>query len=441
MKKDEFNAIFREHVRTHLSPKPEEREFVSKVYNSIQELLGKDSCLQIGSYPRFTAISPMHDLDVLYVLGQWYEGVSDPSAALSALQRHIKDDYKNPTKYRLEVRRQTHSITLQFLNGEREVFSVDIVPAYTFGQNSFGDDMYVVPEIATRSRPTRQRIYAEVEKGAHKMQWIKSEPRGYIKVAAQINQSNNDFRKSVKFVKAWRASCKKKQDGFALKAFHIEQILTEYFKTNPSIEIFDAVFNFFCELPGYVARAQIPDRADPSRNIDEYVDNLTAKERRLIRQARDWFLIKLESFSEDSNPADLLEGGFYERICQDEAYLFDQRIPILTEETLTICGKVLPRKGGFRETLLNAIGLIDVDRRIEFHVTGNPPAADLFKWKVKNDDTSEQPRGEITDHHTRNIPEHTQYNGQHYVECYAIRNRVCVGRARQNVVLRSIYNH
>ena len=64
-----------------------------------------------------------------------------------------------------------------------------------------------------------------------------------------------------------------------------------------------------------------------------------------------------------------------------------------------------------------------------------PIDVDYYSWKVKNDDKCIQPRGEITDHHTMNTPEQTKYKGNHYVECYAIRNGVCVAISRQNVIL------
>ena len=64
-----------------------------------------------------------------------------------------------------------------------------------------------------------------------------------------------------------------------------------------------------------------------------------------------------------------------------------------------------------------------------------PIACDLYKWKVKNDDACIQPRGEISDHKTLRHPEYTQYKGKHFVECYAIRNGICIATARQNVII------
>lgn len=439
MKKSEFNTRIRNYVKDSLSPKEAERSFVSEVYVSVQDVLGVSNCLQIGSYPRFTAITPLHDLDILYILGS-LETDFDPSETLDDLQKELKTNYQNPTQYSSEISRQTHSITIKFSEGADEVFSVDIVPAYISGKNEFGDDMYVVPEIVTRSHSDRRQIEKKVAEGED-MKWIKSDPRGYITTATEVNATNDDFRKTVKFIKGWRAGCKDQNDDFPLKSFHLEQIVTTYFQNDPSIEIFDAVFRFFRELPEYIQAPTIPDRANPSKNIDEYIERLTDQQKRWINLACNYFLIKLENFSEDDDVGDLLIVRLHERSKDkhgntSEEYLFDEDIPTFTETDFSIVGHVLARNGSFRPYVLDQHGVIEIDRHISFRIGHDAPEADLYKWKVKNDDSSEQPRGEITDHQTFNDPEQTAYSGSHYVECFAIKDGVCIGRARQNVVLR-----
>lgn len=424
----------REYMRENLSPKKRERELVSEVYESVQNVLGVANCLQIGSYPRFTSITPLHDLDILCILGDW-DPTAAPSDALNELQSQLEADYENPTAYSVEISRQTHSITIVFSDGTDEIFSVDIVPAYISGKNNFGNDMYVVPEIAAKSHSDRKRLAEEVAEGRHKMAWIKSDPRGYISVAARVNAANGDFRKAVKLIKGWRASCKDMDEDFPLKSFHLEQAITRDFQRKSNIEIFDAVFNFFCELPSLIEKPQIPDRADLNKKIDAYVAGLTAEEKAWIIQARDYFLIKLEELEDGADIGDLLGARLYERASEMEEYLFDQKIPMLTEIDFNIVGEVQKRDGGFRERNLDAIGMIEVDRKIKFRLGQNPPAAHVYKWKVKNDNTSEEPRGEITDGQTKNPIEHTKYNGRHYVECFAVKDGVCIGRSRQNVVL------
>lgn len=436
MRKNKFNSTFRGFAKNHLSPAPGERDFVSSIYQALKDVIGEDNSLQIGSYPRFTSITPLHDLDVLYIVGEWNpRSPANPSAELSELHTRLERDYINPTKYQLSISPQTHSITLSFLENGAEVFAVDVVPAYIFSTNEFGNDMYFVPEIFAKSHTGKIRKYEEFRKSGHQMTWIPSDPRGYIEVARQINDNNSDFRKSVKFIKAWKSSCKRLDKDFKLKSFHLEQIVTRYFRENPALEIYDTIFKFFCDIPNIIDQSQISDRADGSRNIDEYIDSLTDDQKEKIIQARDFFLIKLENFSEDDLSDDLINAGFHERASDTEAYLFDQRIPILSEQEFGIVGMVLPRAGGFRGKILDALGLIEIDHKIEFRLDTDAPEVDMFKWKVKNDDKSPEPRGEITDHRTWRDPEGTKYNGSHFVECYAIHNGVCTARSRQNVVL------
>ncbi len=229
MNKDKISAAFRKYVKDHLSPTFTERSFVSSVYEALCNVLGATHCLQIGSYPRFTANRPLHDLDVLYVNGPWPGAAPNPASLLSSLKNRIEKEFKNPTELVLKVSVQTHSITI---------------------------------------------------------------------------------RKSAKFVKAWKCACKKLDDTFKLKSFHMEQIITAYFRKNLKLDIYDAVLQFFRDLPKLIERAQIPDRADHGRNIDQYVEDLTDAEKSLILRARNAFLSKLEDFNEDSDVKDLIEAGF-----------------------------------------------------------------------------------------------------------------------------------
>ncbi|WP_157070154.1 nucleotidyltransferase [Aureimonas frigidaquae] len=435
MRKQRISEKLRTFAKDHLSPTEADRRFVSRVYAAVCDVIGVNNALQIGSYPRFTAIRPLHDLDVLYILGDWNPLEHDPSSALRELERRLLDEFENPTSYRAMIELQTHSVTIRFLDGEDEVFAIDVVPAYRHGRNDRGEDMYVVPEIARASRSERRRIRAAVARGEREMAWIRSDPRGYIAVARDMNATNSDFRKAVKIAKGWRAACKRQDASFALKSFHLEQAITRWLTRNPHADIFDMVFAVFCDLPDLIRYPQIPDRADPARKIDDYVRGITEQERRQILEARDGFLIALENLAERDPVIALLQAPRRRRASPNEAYLFDQRIPVFSEHDFSIIATALERQGSFRRFILDMIGRIPVDRAIEFRLGSDAPEADLFKWKVKNDDASAQPRGEITDHRTLQDPEHTKFRGHHHVECFAIRDGVCVGRTRQNVVL------
>ena len=131
MKKDNINNKLRHYVRTEISPRELERAFIKVVYDSFKGILN-NQCIQIGSYPRFTAIRPLHDLDILFFLGPWSDTKNDPSIILKALYQRIQNEYINPTVYEIQVSLQTHSVSISFKSLNTEVFAVDVVPAYSY---------------------------------------------------------------------------------------------------------------------------------------------------------------------------------------------------------------------------------------------------------------------------------------------------------------------
>lgn len=296
-KNDIVNQALRKYVQTNLTPTEEERGVISSVYETICSVLGRDKCLQIGSYPRYTAIRPPHDLDVLFILGKWDKTEPKPFNALSTLKTRLEKELVAPKGFLFMVKLQTHSITIKFIRNNEQVFAVDIVPALvTEAKNEFDDDIYLVPEILRLGHQRRLKKYKRVEENIDRIDWILTDPRGYISVASALNKENDDFRKSVKIPKKWKCVSKERDNGFKLKSFHIEQIITSYFVNDISLTISEAVTKFFEELPIWLVKSQIPDRANPSKNIDSYVDELTFVQKSMILKSRDEFLENLKDY-------------------------------------------------------------------------------------------------------------------------------------------------
>ena len=449
MKKDEFNRRFRDYAST-LSPTETERRTLASIYQSFFNLLGQENCLQIGSYPRYTAITPIHDLDILYILGHWGGGQPNPSEALQKLKSEIERNYQNPTQFSCAVSVQSHSVTVSYLSSGKEVFSVDIVPAYRKDEkNEFGDDTYKVPEIAnSRQGTNRRHHYARLREEGGSIKWIDSDPRGYIKVAHDLDQSTNgEFRRTVKLVKKWKTALKAKDEKLNLKSFHLEQVIVGYFQNNQGLEIFDAIFKFFVELPEIIDNPnQIRDRANHNAFIDDYLKDLTKGSKERIKQARDYFLVSLENFSGGNECiGDLFSDvGFFERLGTSEEFLFDYGIPVLIEEpNFTIDGYLQQKKGGFRPVWLSQMKnpVSKWGEKIEFSIRKDV-RKDYTLWKVQNDKEcreardKRETRGEITRNQTSNHPEITAYIGDHYVECFAVKNNVCIARAKIEVRIR-----
>lgn len=442
MEKNKFNSKFREYAKS-LSPQSHEQKLIGKIYQSFNNLLGVNNCIQIGSYPRFTAVTPVNDLDILYFIGNWDEKNHDPKTAFENLQVLLDDNYINPTDYEIKILLQTHSVTILYLDREEEVFSIDIVPAYIFSKNEFNEDTYKVPEIVRRKHyKNRTRQYQKLSQEHGEMGWITSDPRGYIKIASEIDKSTDgEFRKTIKIIKAWGNNLAKENENLKLKSFHLEQVITNFFRKNQSLEIFDAIFNFFVELPGMIKNpSQITERANSDKFIDDYLADFSKDQKEKIEFARDGFLIKLENFKEADSIDALLEIVFFQRKTAEE-FLFDSKIKTF------INGELKFRIDGFVKLLAGfSAGWItqtpqfqkgltggNNQRQIIFSTRENNTSADEYRWKVRNSDACSQPRGEITLNQTRNNPEVTKYVGDHYVECFAISSGVCIARSKVSV--------
>ena len=160
----------------------------------------------------------------------------------------------------------------------------------------------------------------------------------------------------------------------------------------------------------------------------------------MIHQALDAILISFENIDEINNINQLVKSGFYKRVSESEKYLFDQKIPVLIDNSLEFKIDGFVKKfPGFREykaNLKNVRGIVDTKNEIDFKVISNNTNCDLLKWKVKNDNQIEEKRGEITDHNTLCNPEKTAYIGHHFVESYSIKNNVCIAKDMVDVIVR-----
>ena len=438
MTKDKFNTKLREYAKT-LSPNTSERDLVDKIYQAFNDLFGVNNCIQIGSYPRFTSITPLHDLDILYILGVWNENNHNPTTTLQNLFNQITHNYVNPTSYTIKTSLQTHSVTVDFSNGSELILSVDIVPAYSYDKNEFDQDTYKVPEIIKeRSHAKRKELYTKIQPEHRDIAWIDSDPRGYIKAATEVGQ-NPDFRKAVKFLKKWKYNLCDADAELKLKSFHVEQVITHFFQYNPDLDIFDAIFEFFYMLPEIVDTPnQISDRANSDKYIDDYLEKFTPEQIQRIKKARDGFLVKLETLKESDLTANLMEINFLTRP-ESEEFMFDKNIQtfIDTDLVFKIDGFVKPlagySSGWITQTPQLQKGLTrgqGKTRKIEFSVKNDMTGASSRWWKVRNANSCGQPRGAITLNQTKNHPESTEYLGDHHVECFAVDENVCVAKAK-----------
>lgn len=439
MKRSDLNSKLRDHARK-LSPTIADQDLISKVYRSLNDLFGTANCIQIGSYPRFTAITPIHDVDVLYVLGRWDENNHSPEVTLKNLHRLLGTNYVNPTRLTTKVSLQTHSITIEYSNGTNVLLSIDIVPAYTFSTNEYQLPTYRVPEVIRQG--DHQKRHSTTWDSSQASGWVHSDPRGYIAAATAVGV-NSDFRKAVKIAKDWKHHLKAEDEDLKLKSFHLEQVITQMFQEDELLDLADAVFRFFVALPSHISTPnQIADRANPGKYIDDYLADLTQDQLDKIITARDNVLIALEQVTPSTDMSNVFEPNFIERN-PNEKFMFDHGIPLHIDhvnQQLQI---------HFDETSPNRLARRLADRRhqpigkkLYFKIVDGFDDAMTYWWKVKNSDLlhPDKRRGEITQHTTKNNPEETLWPGEHFVECYAVNEEgVCTDVARVDVPIGDEY--
>lgn len=274
-----IDDIIQAYVRANLSPKPPERALVEKRYDELQSIL-EGQTFQTGSYARHTSTTPVNDLDVFYILPESIlkkiaEAKISPSELdiddiLTTLAEALRKQYGTAAR----IVAQPHSVGIFF--GREDEFSIDVVPA----QPTSGG-LFWVPESSRLSIKKRRALYASANSAS--LHWIKSDPRGYILHATNLDlRTTGRFRRVVKIVKKWKDRCENHNASFRLKSFHLEVIVTELFKNKPTASCLEMLHDTFEILPLAVLCPQYPDRADASKFIDDYIGDLSDSQRELV---------------------------------------------------------------------------------------------------------------------------------------------------------------
>ncbi len=283
MEKENINKILVEYIKENLSPTKKEQTYISTRYDELKDIL-KGRTFINGSYARFTSTTPVNDLDVFYVLTEedykkykrllLEHQAFDIDDVINDLADFLKDEYPAV----VIIKPQPHSVGIFF--GTEEEFSIDVVPAIPDETGIFW-----VPESSHLSISKRRLLY---ESKPSVIKWIKSDPKGYIEDATKLDLlTKGNFRKTAKFAKKWRKGCKNISSNFPLKSFHTELIVNKICKDNNVIQVIDFITEFYNQLDKCLIEAKIPDKADSSRFVDEYINNLTQNERNLALQFRD----------------------------------------------------------------------------------------------------------------------------------------------------------
>lgn len=473
--KSKINTTLEEFARKYLSPSQTEREAISRRYKQLQEILPGSEIFQSGSYPRETTTTPVHDLDVIWVMPEsWQLKITKAYSEASSLGLPLTFDVTEPLSHLAQYLRQryqelgenvevddsqSHSVKISF--PKKEKFSIDVVPAVKSGsKNKNQDDIYLVPEI----QQARHKRWDEIYKQRNgKLRWILSDPKFYLNQAKKLNALNTSYRKTVKLVKNWRRACNSGLTDFELQSFHMELVLAEIFTKNQGIGMYEAINQFFTELPNRLKTPTIPDVANANVFIDSYLDKDTdGRQRQRATQFAQRTQLVLQELDEDLTLEDIYSAIRNCLIAQspwtaraENIISVELRCIVEKREKRTNSSDWRYRKYNLpKETLAYINGPRVLTSKEEIHpgydLTFSPLTNgidfDDVRWLVVNTGIDPLDKNKISgwrgfefhesEEGTFERKEYTEYLGEHWIECHLLKNghSVGIGRFYVNIV-------
>lgn len=476
--KNNINTTLEEFSRKYLSPTQNEQSVISARYVQLQKLLPGSEIFQSGSYPRCTAVSPVHDLDVIWVMPEeWQQRVTkaytqafnkqgftfDVSQPLKELADYLREQYRK-IGVKVEIDdTQRHAVKISFpeKDSSKDSFTIDVVPAVKSGRKNAGNDVYLVPEIQKATHSKWEKIANE--RGG-RVKWILSDPKYYLDQAKEINDSNSSYRKAVKFIKTWRRACNAGLVDFELQSFHLEQVLAQMFLEDNTLDTLQAVKSLFTDLGYWMAEPRISDAANPDVFIDSYLTkDLNGTQRKEAAAFAAKSLHYLNQLDDDSTFADVYKAtrlmliapppwprhiGSISKIeiaCEVERLKkmvnlqhYSKKYTALSKESLAEINGPRPLSTGEK---------IKPGYQLKFTPVMNVMAYDEIKWLIVNTGTDALEKKRIRgwrgfefndcNKDANSRIEYTEYIGEHWVECHVIQDGQCIGFGRFYV---NIYN-
>lgn len=381
--------------------------------------------LQVGSYGRHTAIDGVSDLDMVFEL-PWsvytrfnkYEG-NGQSALLQEVKNYIKATYS-----KTNIKGDGQVVVISFDN-----YVIEVLPSF---KNQ--DGTYIYPDSSGEGR------------------WRETKPRQEINAVNELNKtSNGNLKNLCKMVRSW-----KNKVGAPIGGLLIDTLC----------------YNFIKENKDYHDRSSIYYDWWLSRDMFEYLSLLNKEQEYWFAPGSNQKVYKSGNFIAKAKKAHKKCLKAIEKEKFKIAYKLWKNVygrsfpsePVTVEESATKSYRDTEEfiedmysvdiryalnieceisQDGFRTELLNKIlakGFpLRVSKKLKFFVTScKVPTPYTIKWKVRNvgdvAERKDQIRGEIwVDGGNKVRNERTTFKGSHFVECYVIKDNVCVAREQIDV--------
>lgn len=409
-------------------------EIAKKLNKYYYDLDGEDKehMIIVGSVGRKTAVKGSSDLDLLFYLPydiyQKYNSYSNngQSALLQDIKTVLQERYPNT-----DIRGDGQVVVIEFSK-----YTVELVPGFAQDNDSFK--------------------YPDTHNGGS---WKITDPlREQIACLDADVQSDCKYFDFCHILREW-----KNKQGIEMGGLLIDTLVYNYFESEEFFEekTVDDYLEILHGLFDYLK----------SRNKDQNYWYAPGSNHRVYNKGKGTFVKAAKKADESIREAienfkdindclrDLLGSDFpkSEKSAEERA-VFKRKLrshnteqfiedifPVDIRYSLFLECKVT--QDGFRDDYLNNIirrrQVLRVNKKLNFFIqeTNCPYDCDIY-WKVRNvGSVAEQKkcvRGEIKRTNNDHQIEHTNFRGEHYVECYLVRNGVCVARAHIDVPISKI---
>lgn len=370
--------------------------------------------LMVGSYGRRTAIRGISDLDMLYFLPstQWdtYKGESGPSDVLTRARTAIRAHYSTTT-----VKVDRLVVAVQFGN-----FTFEVQPVFEEPDGSFK-----YPDTYSKS-------------------WKITKPREEISaISTEDAIVSGNLRKLCKMARAW-----KNKHGVAMGGLLIDTLVYNFFQKTTDHDTattatFDLMvrdfFKFLSEEDDHDHYQALGSKQDVK--VKKKFQSKAKKAYELCCEAIDaegkssvnakWKKV----FGKPVPAADTAKEAASAYSFRRTEEFIEDKYPVDIRYDLSIDCEVTQK--GWRPTKLRQMlaraQLLQPQKTLDFEVTEcDVPPPFEYKWKVLNRgeeaEKRDAVRGQIINQNSATHRESTRFRGEHYVECYAIKDGVVVAR-------------
>ncbi|MBX9865994.1 MAG: nucleotidyltransferase [Burkholderiales bacterium] len=405
-------------------------ELISISYKNITKCLNKHlhdyesdnaNCRQIGSYGRQSAIHGVSDLDMAFILPQSFYSTYNSYShnGQSKLLQKIK-----------QVLLLRYPSTNIIADGQVVVipfnkYRVEVLPVFIQNDGSY--------------------TYPDSNSGGS---WKVTNPIAEIKAFNDLNnQTNRNLKHLCKMIRAW-----KNTHGVNISGFLIDTLCYKFFQTTTDYNTVSySQYKFLIKDFFFFLISQSETQTfwfAPGSNQKVYKSgNFHAKAKKALRRSTEalsnsleapykWKLIFGHRF-----PVEFKEAQLSYTFARTEQFIEDL-YPVDIQNELTINCRIENISNLLRSLIYASSPgdkfTIPKQRKLTFMIESTD-VVNPYKilWKVRNIGTTAERlnkiRGQIEETNKNIKTETTEFEGSHLVECYLIKNNICVARDRITV--------